>query len=38
MLSGVYPEFKQKAAAGDKQAMEWVDVFTALGKNLLIKA
>ena len=37
MLQNIYPEFKQRAEQGDRQAAQWLVDFISLGKLLKIK-
>jgi alpha-amylase/alpha-mannosidase (GH57 family) len=37
MLQRVYPEWAARAAGGDELAMEWVEHFLGLGRNLSVK-
>jgi alpha-amylase/alpha-mannosidase (GH57 family) len=37
ILKQVYPQWAAKAAHGDQTALEWIDHFIALGKNLSVK-
>jgi alpha-amylase/alpha-mannosidase (GH57 family) len=37
MLSTAYPELKRKAGQNDQQAKAWLEIFTALGKDLSIR-
>ena len=37
MLHGVFPYFRDKAGQGDAEGQEWVNQFTALGKQLSVK-
>jgi alpha-amylase/alpha-mannosidase (GH57 family) len=37
LLQSVYPELRTKAAQGNERAREWIDHYSALGKNLSVR-